>query len=360
MRFHALAIALLIAAPAVAQQPIDVYLFLGQSNATGFLGTEASLPVPNPNTAVKYSYRVTAGATIVDSPAWTDLQTVWSTGGSEMSFGAAMASRSTNPVAIVKVSANGTSLFVEWSQTWPGSWYPQAVTKISDSLAQLVAADFAPSLAGAFWIQGEADAVAEFRAAAYEANLTEFVGALRTDLDAPSMPFYLNQLHAGDDLDALDTVRAAQQAVSENVDGVRMVNIDDLLLSADNLHLQAASQIEMGRRFADMVCPSADFDYDGDVDGDDLTIWQTALGTDRAGDADSDNVSDGSDFLIWQRQLSPPLATPVPEPSWLILAASAIIGVATCQQARNFWSTGTALGARAGSAIPSRRLSPAS
>jgi T5SS/PEP-CTERM-associated repeat protein len=73
----------------------------------------------------------------------------------------------------------------------------------------------------------------------------------------------------------------------------------------------------------------ADFDDDGDIDGDDLTAWQGAYGTTDAGDADGDADSDGADFLIWQRTIGSPPATPVsaavPEPATqpLILAALA-------------------------------------
>jgi hypothetical protein len=45
---------------------------------------------------------------------------------------------------------------------------------------------------------------------------------------------------------------------------------------------------------------SADFDNDGDVDTDDLAIWDGAYGSTDAGDADADGDTDGQDFAIWQ------------------------------------------------------------
>ena len=70
----------------------------------------------------------------------------------------------------------------------------------------------------------------------------------------------------------------------------------------------------------------ADFDEDGDVDGDDLVRWRNNFGTGTThmqGDADGDADADGVDFLTWQRQLgSPPsvVATAaVPEPTTLAL-----------------------------------------
>ena len=45
---------------------------------------------------------------------------------------------------------------------------------------------------------------------------------------------------------------------------------------------------------------NADFDSDGDVDGDDFLIWQASYVTDAGGDADGDGDTDGDDFLLWQ------------------------------------------------------------
>ncbi|MCC6492843.1 MAG: right-handed parallel beta-helix repeat-containing protein [Pirellulales bacterium] len=46
-----------------------------------------------------------------------------------------------------------------------------------------------------------------------------------------------------------------------------------------------------------------DLTGDGIVDGEDLAVWQSALGEGSAGDADGDGDSDGGDFLILQRSV---------------------------------------------------------
>ncbi len=83
---------------------------------------------------------------------------------------------------------------------------------------------------------------------------------------------------------------------------------------------------------------TADFDDDGDVDGDDLAIWRPAFGVDATADADGDGDSDGDDFLAWQRQLglgiTPPVAaaaSSIPEPAGGALAA---LGAATIVASR--------------------------
>jgi hypothetical protein len=71
----------------------------------------------------------------------------------------------------------------------------------------------------------------------------------------------------------------------------------------------------------------ADFDSDGDVDGDDLAQWQGDFGLNGDSDADNNGLSDGTDFLIWQRSFPSPASQAtlvgVPEPAsatgWLVL-----------------------------------------
>jgi hypothetical protein len=68
---------------------------------------------------------------------------------------------------------------------------------------------------------------------------------------------------------------------------------------------------------------AADFDGDGDVDGDDLTEWQGQFSLSGGADADLDGDSDGNDFAIWQRQLGMSnlraAGAAIPEPASLTL-----------------------------------------
>ena len=82
------------------------------------------------------------------------------------------------------------------------------------------------------------------------------------------------------------------------------------------------------------VGPEADFDKDGDVDGDDFLVWQTGFGTTSGagpndGDADGDGDVDGDDFLVWQTQFNQFPGTGsggsvVPEPSTALLLLAAL------------------------------------
>jgi hypothetical protein len=67
--------------------------------------------------------------------------------------------------------------------------------------------------------------------------------------------------------------------------------------------------------------PNADFDADGDVDGDDFLAWQRGLGatgtaTRAQGDADGDQDVDAVDLDAWRSQFGPGAgASAVPEPA---------------------------------------------
>ena len=72
-----------------------------------------------------------------------------------------------------------------------------------------------------------------------------------------------------------------------------------------------------------------DFDNDGDVDGEDLLVWQTGFGLASGasaldGDADGDADVDGFDFLTWQLSYAPAstaVTAVIPEPSSCLLFA---------------------------------------
>jgi hypothetical protein len=71
----------------------------------------------------------------------------------------------------------------------------------------------------------------------------------------------------------------------------------------------------------------ADFDNDGDVDGQDFLVWQRgigAAGTNMTGDADADNDVDGDDLAIWRGQFGNPAVAAIPEPATMLLAAAAM------------------------------------
>jgi hypothetical protein len=81
----------------------------------------------------------------------------------------------------------------------------------------------------------------------------------------------------------------------------------------------------------------ADFDNDGDVDGNDLATWKTNFGTGATqaqGNADGDADVDGNDFLVWQRQRSGGSVAAVPEPSAILLAGAMALSLSAFARRR--------------------------
>lgn len=120
-----------------------------------------------------------------------------------------------------------------------------------------------------------------------------------------------------------------------NADG-SLPTIDFLRLAADSNLIDAG--IDVGLPFqgsapdlgafesVPIVFDVADFDEDGDVDVEDLTIWQNSYGTTSGashstGDADGDGDVDARDFLIWQQSVTTAatFASAIPEPDCLAL-----------------------------------------
>jgi hypothetical protein len=128
----------------------------------------------------------------------------------------------------------------------------------------------------------------------------------------------------------------AHDEVNESLT-IRLVNLNtqdvndpivDLEVDFDNVRLDASP------------LAAADFDADGDVDGNDLTLWQGAYGVNATADTDGDSDSDGRDFLTWQRQYTgtlSPFATlhAVPEPMSVWLLVPVVIIALRCRV--SFW-----------------------
>jgi hypothetical protein len=78
------------------------------------------------------------------------------------------------------------------------------------------------------------------------------------------------------------------------------------------------------------ITSSADFDRDGDVDGQDFLTWQRNLGATSAiqseGDADFNGTVDANDLTVWRNAYGSALVVAVPEPTGLLLTCTALLG----------------------------------
>ena len=329
---------------------IDVYIMAGQSNMIG--GNTAPLPVGlNPQSDVLYQYLLHTNSPDNQSTSWGPLRSLLGVApgaayASELSFAQAMKTRTGRQVAIIKVAANATSLALNWHPETgthyytPGGLYDWMINKVNSSVAQLVDLGYQPNIAGFVWVQGEGDSSAFSDASNYNENLALFSQSIRADLGVPNLPFVFNQLHASlsspspNQYKNRDVLRASQVEADAADPNMYMVNADDLQLGPDSIHFLSDMHVEVGRRFADVLAPSGDFNYDGVVNVADLGLWKQSVGINRVGDGNSDGVTDGADFLLWQRQSAATVSMAIPEPAASVLIMVASLGLLHCRLGR--------------------------
>jgi hypothetical protein len=87
----------------------------------------------------------------------------------------------------------------------------------------------------------------------------------------------------------------------------------------------------------------ADFDNDGDVDGQDFLIWQRGIGsagTNMTGDANGDTNVDAADLTVWKSQFGGGAIQAVPEPAGAVLGMIALLSGAGLARHRHGYTIG--------------------
>lgn len=255
----------LICADTARADHYEVFVIAGQSNCDGrgkaseLTGPLAKWAKPQENVIIAYSCSKLRGP-VLTSDGFKPLQTGWSvapgkdkptklpsgTFGPEVSFGRGMADHlKDKKVALIKFAEGGTSLAKDWNPDVKDRLYPAFLDFTKKSLKELKDKGHTYTVRGVIWHQGESDA--NLTADEYQKLLTAFVASVRTDLEAPEMPFGIGEVY---DNGKRDTIRAAQKATAEKVKGVFFVPADGLKTFDGGTHFDAASQIELGERFA--------------------------------------------------------------------------------------------------------------
>jgi hypothetical protein len=109
-------------------------------------------------------------------------------------------------------------------------------------------------LKGILWHQGEGDS-GENKAAVYKESLLELVERLRTDLDAPDVPFIIGQLGQFEGKPwspGRYLVNQAHIDVAQEIHNGGFVSSDGLTSKEDNTHFNTESLHEFGRRYAEV------------------------------------------------------------------------------------------------------------
>lgn len=232
----------------------DIYILAGQSNMMG-RGIMSLAPPNYANQSRIFAYYHTAAG--VDG---------WGAGADPLHHddalagvgpGMAFADRlltlladPTREVGLVPAAVGGTSI-AQWGPTWAtGSLYGKMLT-----LA--VAASAAGPIKGLIWYQGEADSKTVANGA-WRKLVRELIAAVRDDLGLPSLPVIITKI--GPDPRRADypgwssmLVNQAQIAAIAPPH-VAVVSATDLATNpGDPVHLNTASQVTLGHRYADAM-----------------------------------------------------------------------------------------------------------
>jgi hypothetical protein len=137
-------------------------------------------------------------------------------------------------------TAFGGSQIAEWAKG--AKHYDNAIERAQAALE-------VGTLAGILWHQGESDSNPE-RAPLYQAKLDELVGNFRRDLSVPEVPFICGTLADTQTSAEAGKVNAALRNLPQRVGDAACVEAKGLTMAKDNIHFDAASYREFGRRYA--------------------------------------------------------------------------------------------------------------
>ena len=151
-------------------------------------------------------------------------------------------------IGLIPCAAGGSSL-THWER---GAYHEQTDSKPYDkALTRAGIAMKNGIVKGILWHQGEGDSIEE-SAPVYEQNLVSFVHRLRKDLGLPDVPFIAGQLGEffREEHSFARVVNEAIIRLPEHVDNVAVVDSKGLTVKSDNVHFNAESAREFGRRYA--------------------------------------------------------------------------------------------------------------
>ncbi len=146
-------------------------------------------------------------------------------------------------------TAVGGSPIIAWQ---PGGYHDQTQTHPwDDCQSRMQQAMKSGVIKGVLWHQGESDANQE-SAPKYEARLHALIERFRTTVGDPKLPFIAGQLGQFEDRpwdEFRHQIDAAHRALPEQLSNCGFVSSTGLKHRGDNVHFDAASLREFGRRY---------------------------------------------------------------------------------------------------------------
>ena len=231
----------LAALPAIAADPVKVFLLGGQSNMLG-RASASGLPaaLANPQADVLFYYG--SSLTTLRPGSGTEI-------GPEVSFGRTVADAfPAEDIALIKYAVGGTNLHSQWDPSTGGT-YSAFRNTVSNGMAAVAGAGHTTEIVGMLWTQGESDA--SRTTAQYQGDLDEFIADVRLRYGA-NLPFFISRL--SDQQTAISAaglagIRAAQENVAAADPFAYLVDTDGMVFKSDNLHFDTAGQVSLGQAF---------------------------------------------------------------------------------------------------------------
>jgi len=226
----------------------DLYLLIGQSNMAGRGNIEAQDTISDSNVFMLNKVGEWVPA---KSPLHFDKSFAGT--GLGLTFGKIMAEKSKRKIGIIPCAVGGTSISM---------WMPGAFDKVTqthpydDAIRRTKIALQHGRLKGILWHQGEGDASKE-KAARYEQRFDSLMLNLQNDLsvDISSIPvvvgelgqFYCERNSGGKEINLV------LKHIAETHKNMKLVSSKGLIHKGDSVHFDAASQRELGKRYAEKV-----------------------------------------------------------------------------------------------------------
>jgi len=225
------------------REKFHLYLLMGQSNMAGRGKLGAEDKTPHPRVLVftlENQWEPAVEPITRDKPGMLGV-------GPGLAFGKAMAKKRRGAtIGLVPCAFGGTPL-KRWQRG--GDLYSNAVHR-----AQLAMRD--GTLRGILWHQGESDSGTATNANSYGDRLGQMIQDIRADLACPDLPFVVGQIgkflydRGPDHSPYARVVNAALAALPHKVPATACAPSKGLKHKGDQLHFDAASQRELGRRYS--------------------------------------------------------------------------------------------------------------
>ncbi len=241
---------------------VKLFILAGHRNMEGERAFVQELKAPagksalrkdNPKIAFKYSL----GGGYKVSDGWEPLGPAgfYDTFGPELSFGATLARKLPDTVAIAKFTHSGTQI-IDWtpagSEAKSRNIYPSFIAFVRESMKEITEHGQTVELAGIFYHLGENDmSFAPFRKQAAE-SLASFVKQSRVDLSLPTLKWFVSQQAPTDDA-SVNGINVTAELEKLAATDANLIHIKafDLPGQEQKLVLSTAGIVALGELLAD-------------------------------------------------------------------------------------------------------------